>query len=336
MSKLDVRSVPTEEHLKRFEREKTTYERNNLKQMNWEEHPWLRSFFQPGLSSVDVENLLPERSPIEIDLVMKTAISYHAEETLFFTFNSIIARKPIQEDFAVYWLDQWPPLAFSLLKAYPPYEASQEIHEDLMGLAIPVLRCMVRSANDLRIAILVGLEKLALTISRISLADYLDLLMLAALSIRAPQLLQEVLLVLHDSRPSEPLALSHAHRHGLAVSFDRAEEAADECPCDEEGKPKRQRTPPTVVKLTATETFNQVKAAIRVDDRSSGVRLHSHVRLQAASHPDRGWVSPPIVDGIAIQSLKGELKIEVQQPLPPEATRMSWKMYNAGSIGKLL
>ncbi|KAG5223222.1 RNA-dependent RNA polymerase [Salix suchowensis] len=142
----------------------------------------------------------------------------------------------------------------------------------------------------------------------------------------------------HDARPSEPLALSHAHRHGLAVSFDRAEEeeAADECPCDEEGKPKRQRTPPTIVKLTATETFNHVKAAIRVDDRSSGVRLHSHVRLQAASHPDRGWVSPPIVDGIAIQSLKGELKIEVQQPLPPEATRMSWKMYNAGSIGNLI
>ncbi|KAJ8701086.1 hypothetical protein PTI98_004049 [Pleurotus ostreatus] len=324
--------VPTEEHLKRFEREKTTYERNNLKQMNWEEHPWLRSFFQPGLSPADVEDLLPERSPIEIDLVMKTAISYHAEETLFFTFNSVIARKPIQEDFAVYWLDQCPPLAFSLLKAFPPHEASQEIHEDLTGLAIPILQCMVRSANDLRIAVLVGLEKLALTIARISLADYLDLLMLAALSIRAPQLLQEVLLVLHDSRPSEPLSLSHAQRHGLAVSFDRAEEAADECPCDDEGKPKRQRTPPTVVKLTATETYNHVKAAIRVDDRSSGVRLHSHVRLQAASHPDRGWVSPPIVDGIAIQSLKGELKIEVQQPLPPEATRMSWKMYNAGSI----
>ncbi|KAF4607757.1 hypothetical protein EYR40_000092 [Pleurotus pulmonarius] len=325
--------VPTEEHLKRFEREKTTYERNTLKQMNWDDHPpWLRSFFQPGLSSDDIKDLLPGRSPNEIDLVMKTAINYHAEETLFFTFNSVIAQRPIQEDFAVYWLGQWPPLAFSLLKAYPPHEASQEIHEHLAGMAVPILQCMVRSANELRIAVLVGLEKLALTIARISLADYLDLLMLAALSIRAPQLLQEVLLVLHDARPSEPLALSHAHRHGLAVSFDRAEEAADECPCDEEGKPKRQRTPPTIVKLTATETFNHVKAAIRVDDRSSGVRLHSHVRLQAASHPDRGWVSPPIVDGIAIQSLKGELKIEVQQPLPPEATRMSWKMYNAGSI----
>lgn len=115
MSKLDVRSVPTEEHLKRFEREKTTYERNNLKQMNWEEHPWLRSFFQPGLSPVDVEYLLPERSPIEIDLVMKTAISYHAEETLFFTFNSVIARKPIQEDFTVYGLTNGPhwPSPFS-------------------------------------------------------------------------------------------------------------------------------------------------------------------------------------------------------------------------------
>ncbi|KAF9494277.1 RdRP-domain-containing protein [Pleurotus eryngii] len=315
--------VPTEEHLKRFEREKTTYERNTLERMNWGGHPpWLRSFFQPGLSSNDVKDLLPERSPTDIDLVMKTAISYHTEEALFFTFNSVIARKPIQEDFALYWLDQCPPLAFSLLKAYPSLEASQEIHEDLTGLAIPILRCMVRSANELRIAVLVGLEKLALTIARISLADYLDLLMLAALSIRAPQLLQEVLLVLHDSRPSEHFALSHAHRHGLAVSFDRAEEAADECPCDEEGKPKRQRAPPTVVKLTATETFNHVKAAMRIDDRSSG----------AASHPDRGWVSPPIVDGIAIQSLKGELKIEVQQPLPPEATRMSWKMYNAGSI----
>ena len=84
-------------------------------------------------------------------------------------------------------------------------EDQEVLHEALRTrLAIAVLVQIVRSANDLGMAALAALERLASVIAGLELVTYLDLLWLSALSIRPFQVAQEVLLVLHDSRMAQP------------------------------------------------------------------------------------------------------------------------------------
>ncbi|KAG6889599.1 hypothetical protein C0995_016125 [Termitomyces sp. Mi166 len=124
--------------------------------------------------------------------------------------------------------------------------------------------------------------------------------------------------------------MEHGHKFALSIAFDRAEEAADECPCDNNGKPRRQRTPPTHVKLSfIADEPDHVRAIVRVDAKTE-VRLHSHVRLQAASKATNRWIPAPIMDGLVVQAFKGELKIGLFHPQPPELERMDWNMYHAG------
>ncbi|KAK0477845.1 hypothetical protein IW261DRAFT_1321521, partial [Armillaria novae-zelandiae] len=76
---------------------------------------------------------------------------------------------------------------------------------------------------------------------------YFGLLRQMALSVRALQVAQEVLFVLNDSRatlPDIPPEQKYGSKFALGIAFDRAEEAADECPCNEDGRPRKQRTAP--------------------------------------------------------------------------------------------
>jgi regulator of nonsense transcripts 1 len=203
---------------------------------------------------------------------------------------------------------------------------------------VPILSNLIRSANALRVAVLVALEKISGTIAALPPAEYFDLLWLTSGSVRSQELVQEVLLVLNDCRLSHgdnsDVARRYGDKHALAIAFDRAEEAFEECPCDEDGKPRKQRTAPAHTRLSYAEGEALcVRAPIRIDAKSV-VRLHSHVRLQAASKPDNRWIESIVLDGVVVQAMKGELKIELMHPPPPEMEEIDWSLYNAGSTGK--
>ena len=302
----------------------------------WESHPaWLKDLFVPKRSFESIQAKLEDKTPQQLDTVMGVALEYHAEDELFWSFRALLGHLPLHGVTVIKWMDKEPQLVFVLLKVFPP-DDSCNLHTEVAPLDRYIIRNIIRSANKLGIAALVALEKIATSISQISIDVYIDLLMLASLSIRAPQLVQEVLLVLNECRAdaiAESDASRYAHKHALAVAFDRVEEAADECPCDEEGKPKKQRTAPTIVQLSPVpDKPNHAKASVRIDLRTQ-VRLHSHVHLQAASRTEKEWVEAPILDGVIVQAMKGEMIIDLLHPPPPEMSRMDWKMYNAGSIG---
>jgi len=129
--------------------------------------------------------------------------------------------------------------------------------------------------------------------------------------------------------------MKYAYKHALGIAFERAEEAGDECPCDADGNIKRNnRNPPAQCKLHfITGSTSRVKADVRVDARTS-VRLHSHVRLKAASHAENKWLGTLVLDGVVYQANVGEYKIELFHPPPPEMEKIDWNMYNAGSVGE--
>ncbi|KAJ7636650.1 RNA-directed RNA polymerase [Roridomyces roridus] len=333
--------VPTENRVKRFERQAAPYHLNDIKdisQEDWrdaEKYPlWLRAAFHPRLGILDFQNHLRSLEPAQVNEIMHFSLRYHLEEEAFWVFDHIFSADPLPRAKIVKWMDIYPPLVFSLLKRYPPLDTFQ-LPEQTAPLASSILYNLIRSANSLRIAVLVALEKISATIAALPLHTYFDLLWLTAGSVRAQELAQEVLLVLNDSRLAHggdaDLARRYGEKHALAIAFDRTEEAFEECPCDEDGKPKRQRTAPVHTRLSFVDDEPLcVKAPIRVDAKTP-VRLHSHVRLQAASKPDNRWVESIVMDGVVIQSMKGELKIELMHPPPPEMTIMDWNLYHAGS-----
>jgi hypothetical protein len=312
-----------------------------LEDIDWDSGPYpapLKDIFVPKQSAEKAREILAAKTPQELDKIMDIALEHHAEDELFWAFQALIRHLPLRRDIIIKWVEKEPQLVFVLLKVFPP-DDSCHLQADIAPLDRYVIRGIILSANKLGIATLVALEKIAGSIAQISMDVYIDLLMLTSLCVRAQQLVQEILLVLNECR-KESIAQSdasrYAHKHALAVVFDRAEEAADECPCDEAGKPKRQRTAPAIVQLSSVpDQPRQAKASVRID-LSTQVRLHSHVRLQAASTTENEWTEAPILDGIVIQAMKGEMKIELLHIPPPEMSRMDWKMYNAGSIGMSL
>jgi regulator of nonsense transcripts 1 len=313
----------------------TPYSLNLLSNFNWDDKPpWLKDLFFPKQTIEAIQDQLALRCFRELEEIMSFCLEYHVEDQLFCAFNMMISTHPLPDGVQA-WVDRFPPLAFSLLKMYPPDE-SRSLKPEVAAMGGTIIRNIIRSANNLGIASLVALEKISVTISQIPMPNYMDLLMLTAHCIHSSNLTQEVLLVLNDAR--EPIISQsdihwYIHKHALAVAFDRAEEAADECPCDERGTPAKRLSAVPILKLlpVANESATVV-AHVRID-APNAVRLHSHVRLQVATQPDKGQVDCPVIDGIVIQASKGELKIELQYPPPPEMVKMQWKMYPAGSVG---
>lgn len=288
----------------------------------------------------------------DIIVYFRTARLHRAEDRMFHIFESLLAKDEMHLEMLDVCMDEHPPLAYCVLKKFLQDGGEAVSPSSRARLAISVARGIIRSANELGMAALAGLERLASYIAELNLSTYLDLVWLASLIIRASQVVQEVLLVLHDSRvagqESTPPAERHAHTNSLAIAFDRAEEAADSCPCDEHGRPKRQREVPISTKLclvpppkdsdeTEPEIPDQsqiptrVMAHVRVDLKVP-IRIHSHVRLRVASSPEHSTLPAAIVDAVAVRASRGEICLDVLHPLPPEWSTIDWYLYPAGSI----
>ncbi|EAU82968.2 RNA-directed RNA polymerase [Coprinopsis cinerea okayama7 len=369
--------VPTEEYIPRFVRKSVPYRANDLRDVEWTpprpsdpdleeeeqaaaQRKWLeltrvleivKSIVYPypqdmhGVkpnksrrqhSEVSIQQCLVNVTPEQLDFIMSFLVKYHAEEELYLVFGHVISGESMDQEFVGKWIDHYPPLVFTLLRTHPPTD-DLLLPETLAELSFSILRAIVRSANETRIAALVALEKLAATIARISTKEYLDILLLSAHSARSRNLSQELLLVLHESRLNnrpQPLSASDSYlqKHSLGIVFDRAEEAADECPCNDDGMPRKQRTAPAQATLTfSDDSQSMVKASVRLDARTT-IRLHSHVRLKAVSKAENKWLTIPVLDGLVVQMTRGELGVKLIHPAPPELEQMQWVIYDAGGV----
>jgi hypothetical protein len=325
--------VQTEEFIKHQVSERRIYVVNRLNEVDWLQYPdWMQTLFSPGGNTFD---LLRQRSVEDILTIISFCARFHVEDQLFNAFHQMLDLIPLPALTEIQGATQvHPPLVFSLLKKFPP--ENRRLSSIMEDSVILLTDNLIRCANGFAIAVLVALEKIAASLIDLPLGHYCRLLELAASCIRSRDVAQEVLLVLNDIRMSHQeysASYVYAHKHALAIAFDRVEEAADECPCDELGNPTKQRIAPSRVQLHSLDDDNgQVRVDIRID-LPSAVRLHSLVRLQAASRPDKGWTTRWMMDGVVTEAKKGELKVKLFQPPPSEMSDMDWLLYNAGSIG---
>lgn len=332
--------MQTEEYVGRFARELTSYNVRSVRDVDWLAHPgWIKDLFVPRVSETLFKQLLSDLQHEQLLTLMAFALKHRADNELYWTFDVIVTLQPLMVATIDTCLQKNPALVYVLLKAYPPTE-SLLLHEQLADLKVPILRAILRAANSLGVATLVALEKIAQSINNMEASEYVELLMLAALSIRPKTLLQETLLVLHEStsasREGSP-ATAYFHKHALAIAFDCAEEAADACPCDDTGRPRKTATSFPVLRLVQPEDSDDghVDVHFRVD-LSVPIRLHSHVRLQCVSDPDNAFIDRAVVDGVVTKAFRGEITVELFHPLPPEFEVMQWRIFDAGSLGMFL
>ena len=237
-------SVATEAFIGRLAQQKLPYTLNRLEDVDWsqEDRLWMKELFIPKASREKIQDVLQNKDIADIEKVLALCLDNHAYDELFWAFYTIIT--PIQRmdaDVTKRWIETHPPLVYCLLKTQPPTE-DRFVSPYLVDLELAIIQNVVKSANQAGMASLVALEKIAASVARISMGEYLDLLLLASLSVRSSGLVQEVLLVLNECRAdviSRSPMMEYAHKHALGITFDRTEEAADECPCNDQGRPRK-------------------------------------------------------------------------------------------------
>ncbi|KAE9396457.1 RdRP-domain-containing protein [Gymnopus androsaceus JB14] len=327
--------ITTEEYVKRFTHTDTTYLPNTLQGADLSSLPEaLRVVFTH--SEHFVRNYLStvEITAQNLDQCAHFAWTNHAEHQLFWIFDAMITQQPANQSIIINWLDIHPLLVFCILKKFL-MDDSEVLPEPWTSLGPAVVRHIIRAAQAVPIASLYALERLKGTVASIEYHNYLELLELATICIRAPQQVQETLLVLYECRDevrAQSPQKEYVHKQALSVAVDRAQEAADACPCDDDGKIKRQRQAPITVPLFPHEDdqFNVI-AHVRVDS-SSSIRLHSHVRFRAASKPEKGDLELAILDGLVTLSESGEIRVRLVNVPPPEFERIQWYLYDVGSV----
>jgi len=353
--------VLTEEKLRSIVPAKP-YSRNTIKDVDWTQ-------LQGGHRAIFIEKQLAivksilEGFPFaELNDIMDIALRYHEEARAFWIFEAMLSSSEVDAGRVAGWILRYPHLVFSLLR--------NRLDTNNSRLPVPfdiirqhVIDAVILSTNDAPLAALAALERLSFDISELTFSQYCTLLWNASMVVRGRQTVQEALFVLYEQRKRVESSADdeHALRQALQIAFERAEEAFESCPCDEQGRPLKQREAPIRVRIhprkpktkkvtTAAEpadldlpdvpnesAVNSLKlplivADIRVD-KPSTARLHSHVRLAAASKPVKQTLlwRREILDGIVKLSFRGEIEIELFHFPPPEYAEMEWIMYDCGS-----
>ncbi|EJD42902.1 RNA-directed RNA polymerase [Auricularia subglabra TFB-10046 SS5] len=317
--------VQTEEVL-RETKEPRHYQLASLAGYDWTTQPSFANVFSAPRDRISP--LLRDRSLQDLDDLMSFAVSHRADEHVFWIFEHLLSRNPFPVSNVLSWIITVPELCYVVLKRFE-FE-TETPHAAWDDLGFTVLRGIIRCATVFGIASLVALEKLGKYIAALQVQDYADLMYLAANCVRGQELARELLLVLHEQRGDSSL---YYERQILTVACDRMEEAFDKCPCDDAGRVRRRDKGIRTRLSTSADDVGAtiVKADVRVD-KPSTVRLHSHVRIQAELAADGPHVHRLVLDGVVIEAPRGELKIKLFGPLPPELPDMDWDIFDAGSV----
>ncbi|KEP53488.1 RNA-dependent RNA polymerase [Rhizoctonia solani 123E] len=333
--------VQTEKVLPRFEREIKTYVPKSVKDLrdsSVDGESWAEQHIRE-LFSLEPLDFLEEMRAIEdekLEDFLQLAWTHNAHAYAFYVFEVMSSRAAEDQNklgTIQHWLGIDPAMVYALLKVYMEQSEDSNIFRQLDEV---IIKSIVASANTYSISAPMTIERLRPAVTALTFKEFSEIMWLTACSVRSLTLAADILATLTETRSevsSQSPALEYAHRHLWSVCLDRAEDADSECPCDDTGRPRRQRNAPPKVPIKATGEDRVVDAQVRVDSPSHA-RLHAHIRLQAASQPERG-TDPrgrPIMDGVVSGIRKGELRIHLLHTPPIDFEDIEWYLYPAGDI----
>jgi hypothetical protein len=361
-------SVPTEEIL-RSNPLPQPFSRNTLANVDWNHHqlPVGKDVFT--LREREARQLLESQSFDQINQLMELALRYHQEERAFWIFERLYAHPDKEASSVASWLLRYPHLVFNFLHQVFDKD-TRRLPEAFCTITRQVLEAIILSANEAHAASLFALEQLEVDIGELSFSQYCSLIWSCSLVVRNKQIVSSFLLALHGIRISSHHYTSdiYYHEQALRVASERAGDAVESCPCDTQGRPTKQRLAPTRITIHAhkpnpqqarNQAANQATNPAQTDTvekeedvpaavvsstapmvigevpvhRPSSARLHSHVRLTAASRPEKesALYRREVLDGLVTVSFRGQVEIKLFHHPPPEYEKMEWNMYDCGN-----
>ncbi|PVG01694.1 P-loop containing nucleoside triphosphate hydrolase protein [Serendipita vermifera] len=351
--------VPTEEIL-RSNLPPQSFARNALANVDWDtQGPNYKAIFTS--QERNARGLLATQSFDQLNQLLEFALQYHEEERAFWIFEQLYAHLDTEVSTVSGWLLRYPHLVFNLLHQVFDKDTGR-LPEPFHSIAGDILEAILLSVNEAPAASLVALEKLGTDIGELDFSQYCSLLWSCSFVVRNKQVVSGVLVALHDIRVSSRHYTSdiYYHEQVFRVAAERAGDAVECCPCDAQGRPTKQRFPPTRIliharkeKVQQTTNGAQPEPVEREEDaptavvslrapvvigevpvhQPSSARLHSHVRLTAASRPEKesALYRREILDGIVTVSSRGQVEIKLFHHPPPEYEKMEWYMYDCGN-----
>ncbi|KAG8722964.1 hypothetical protein FRC09_005366, partial [Ceratobasidium sp. 395] len=265
--------VQTEQVRPRFEREVKTYMPKSVKDIreaakNPDASPAQRQVGE--LFSMQTEQFFEEirdREDEELEDFMQLAWTHNAHDYAFYIFEVMCSR--ISTDSLInlrHWLNVNPAMVYALLKVY--YDANEEQLALFQKFDEVIIRSIIASANSYSISAPMTLDRLRPIVIGLKFPTFAEIMWMTACSVRSLPLAAEIMATLMEVRngsDASAVALEYAERQVWGVCLDRAEEADSQCPCADDGRPRRQRQAPALVPLLETEDESVVDAHPRID-----------------------------------------------------------------------
>lgn len=194
---------------------------------------------------------------------------------------------------------------------------------------LPILRAFVLSANTMGQLILEPFNSIlsAVTPGSLSLHDIVNLLELAALTIRSTDLALDLFLECLQPNASrfmvtDPKVTSHLLRNMIAIAMDHIEEAKNVA--------KRQQGLYELKLSPKDKKGNLIEIDFRIDTTGTP-KKGSHVRLTTASLPSNVLVGDNYsIDALVVMSETGRARFECLHPLPSYFEECSWILEDCG------
>ncbi|PNP82148.1 hypothetical protein FNYG_04337 [Fusarium nygamai] len=208
-------------------------------------------------------------------------------------------------------------------------DKNQDLVILLESSLLPILRAFILSANTMGQLILEPFKSIlsAITPGSLSLHDIVNLLELAALTIRSTDLALDLFLDCLQPNASrfmvtDPMVTSHLLRNMIAIAMDHIEEA-DNVAKKQQGLYELKLSP-------KDKKGNLVEIDFRIDATGTP-KKGSHVRLTTASLPSNVLVGNNYsIDALVTMSETGRARFECLHPLPPYFTDCSWVLEDCG------
>ncbi|EAQ87610.1 hypothetical protein CHGG_04229 [Chaetomium globosum CBS 148.51] len=195
--------------------------------------------------------------------------------------------------------------------------------------SVEILRGYILSANEAQELVLAPLRSFLSRVRGLTFDSFANLVELAALTVRQPEIAEDILLEGFEREsarllPGRPALVRHFVHNTIAIALDHVGEASEQA---------KTRQDLLQLKLLPEDRdgYQVVEIIFRIDSVGGTPENAAHVRLTAATAPANSILAKPYsIDALVIRSEQGLAQFQCFHPLPSFYERCPWKLEYCG------
>lgn len=328
--------IETETRLPLFDKEIEEYTIPNLANVDWDSEP---AYIVDIARRQDLTAFKRLRTPEQFREVF-TWLLERSQSLLLRSFDYLLAA--LRDDGLVNMLPSTLlPTMISFLKAAPFLSISfgrmepvapdnEDVDQLQMGVwSVEILRGYILSANEAQELVLAPLRSFLSRVRGMTFNSFANLVELAALTVRQPEIAEDILLDCFEREsarllPGRPALVRHFVHNTIAIALDHVGEASEQA---------KERRDLLQLKLLPEDRdgYQVVEIIFRIDSAGGTPENSAHVHLTAATSPANSILAKPYsIDALVIHSEQGLARFQCFHPVPSFYERCPWKLEYCG------